>query len=174
MSVVLYEKKDRIAYITLNRPDKLNSINDEMVEVGGRVYVKATAKLTGAGNSMSDCVEVSAYARESETKKGMDDSQITGSASSYARKYALNGLFCIDDTKDADTMDNSKHETKPVKEDAVNLILTAIEQCKDHDELAVVEQRFNDKTKPYFTKKNQEQHNETILQALDSKSKELG
>lgn len=72
---------------------------DEVVEVGGRVYVKATAQL-GFGAS---AVSVTAYAREPEDKKGMDASQITGTASSYARKYALNGLFLIDDTKDADT-----------------------------------------------------------------------
>lgn len=78
------------------------TISDDIVEVGGRVYVKATVSLSsGSGN-----VSTTAFARESETKKGMDDSQITGSASSYARKYALNGLFCIDDTKDADATNN--------------------------------------------------------------------
>lgn len=74
------------------------TLSDEMIEVGGRVYVKATASIHCDGASIS----VSACAREAETKKGMDDAQITGSASSYARKYALNGLFAIDDTKDAD------------------------------------------------------------------------
>jgi len=68
------------------------------VEVFGRVYVKAIAKLK---DSESEIV-VNSFARESAVKKGMDSSQITGSASSYARKYALNGLFAIDDTKDAD------------------------------------------------------------------------
>ena len=71
--------------------------------------MKATAiLLNGAG----DKVEVTAYAREEEDKKGMDGSQITGAASSYARKYALNGLFCIDDTKDSDT---TKTEAKSKK-----------------------------------------------------------
>ena len=80
---------------------------DEVVEVGGRVYVKATAKL---GNTdTDDYIETTAFAREAEVKKGMDDAQITGSASSYARKYALNGLLCIDDTKDPDaTNDHGK------------------------------------------------------------------
>jgi len=82
--------------------DSLLIISDDIVEVGGRVYVKASAVFTDGGDSTT----VTAYAREAETKKGMDDSQITGSASSYARKYALNGLFLIDDTKDADTQDN--------------------------------------------------------------------
>lgn len=83
-------------------------LSDDIVEISGRIYVKATATF----NDGKEVVNVSAFARESETKKGMDDSQITGSASSYARKYALNGLFLIDDTKDADTMDNSKKEEK--------------------------------------------------------------
>ena len=76
------------------------AISDDIVEVGGRVYVKATATLASSENDYS--INVSGFAREAETKKGMDDAQITGSASSYARKYALNGLFAIDDTKDAD------------------------------------------------------------------------
>lgn len=79
------------------------TLSDKMVEVGGRVYVEATAKLTDGENS----IEITASAREALAKKGMDEAQVTGAASSYARKYALNGLFCIDDTKDADTMDNT-------------------------------------------------------------------
>ena len=77
------------------------TLDDEIVEVGGRVYVKATATLIDC--ETEDVFRTSAYARESLEKKGMDDSQITGTASSYARKYALNGLFLLDDTKDADT-----------------------------------------------------------------------
>ena len=72
---------------------------DSIEAIGTRFYVKATATLKAGEEEIS----VTAYAREEETKKGMDGSQITGSASSYARKYALNGLFAIDDTKDADT-----------------------------------------------------------------------
>lgn len=81
-------------------------LSDELVNMGERYYIKATATLYDIEESAS--VSNSAYARESENKKGMDDSQITGTASSYARKYALNGLFNIDDTKDADT--NEYHE----------------------------------------------------------------
>ena len=77
------------------------TISDELIFVGDRYYIKATAALTDA--ETSETISNTAYARESLDKKGMDDSQITGTASSYARKYALNGLFCIDDTKDADT-----------------------------------------------------------------------
>jgi hypothetical protein len=74
-------------------------ITDEVVEVGNRIYVKATVTLSDG----KETITASAYAREPETRKGMDDSQITGATSSYARKYALNGLFAIDDTKDNDT-----------------------------------------------------------------------
>lgn len=76
------------------------TLTDRMVECGGRVYVEATAALYG--NDETSPIYVTAYAREEETKKGMDSSQVTGAASSYARKYALNGLFCIDDAKDSD------------------------------------------------------------------------
>jgi hypothetical protein len=83
-------------------------MSDEMVEVGSRVYVKATVTITNGPVGNSESISVTAYARESESRKGMKDDQITGSASSYARKYALNGLFCIDDTKDSDA--TNKHE----------------------------------------------------------------
>lgn len=76
------------------------TLTDFPVFSGDWHYIKATARFESEGE---EAVEVSAYARESAEKKGMDDSQITGTASSYARKYALNGLFLIDDTKDADT-----------------------------------------------------------------------
>ncbi len=86
-------------------------ISDDIVGVEGRVYVKATAVLAEAESDYS--IQVNGFARESETRKGMDDSQITGSASSYARKYALNGLFAIDDTKDADaTNDHGRKQSK--------------------------------------------------------------
>lgn len=73
-------------------------IRDQVVAVGNRIYVQATAMITNQDGQ----VTVTAFAREEEDKKGMDGSQITGAASSYARKYALNGLFLIDDTKDSD------------------------------------------------------------------------
>ena len=75
-------------------------ISDEIVEINGKSYIKANAVLTDVEDEKS--VNVAAFAREEENKKGMDASQITGCASSYARKYALNGLFAIDDTKDSD------------------------------------------------------------------------
>lgn len=108
------------------------TITDEMVEVGGRVYVKATATLRKVG--IEETISVSAFAREAEVKKGMDDSQITGSASSYARKYALNGLFLIDDTKDADTRDNREEEIVYISSAQQNqLVDTALEVGADMD-----------------------------------------
>lgn len=99
----------------LAKNDLALTLTDEMVEVGGRIYVKATATVfpthdNGGVSMAEDKIEVKPYqsvsvvgfAREEENKKGMDQSQITGAASSYARKYALNGLFCIDDNKDSD------------------------------------------------------------------------
>lgn len=86
----------------------LLTVSDEVVVVGGRVYIKATALLQDGKFSIAS----TAYAREPAERQGnMSDSQLTGSASSYARKYALNGLFCIDDSKDADTAEYSE-ETK--------------------------------------------------------------
>lgn len=84
------------------------TLSDEPCLIGDRYYIKATATLIGEDTNEV----VTAYARESETKSGMDASQITGTASSYARKYALNGLFCIDDTKDADTDEYAAQTTK--------------------------------------------------------------
>lgn len=85
-------------------------LSDEPISCNDRVYIEATATVYDIeGNEK---FEVTASARESLTKKGMDDSQITGTASSYARKYALNGLFCIDDTKDADTDEHAKQTTQ--------------------------------------------------------------
>ena len=78
------------------------TVSDEMVCIGDRYYVKATATVSDGESEIS----VSAFAREDESRAGMSDSQLTGCCSSYARKYALNGLFCIDDGKDSDSFDN--------------------------------------------------------------------
>lgn len=88
------------------------SLSDDLIQIGDRYYIKATAALMNI-NRPSECISVTAYAREDETKKGMDGAQVTGAASSYARKYALNGLFCIDDTKDADATNTGS--TPPAK-----------------------------------------------------------
>lgn len=89
------------------------TITDEVVCVGNKNYVKATAMLSNKDAT----VQTSAYAREADVQKGMNEAQITGSASSYARKYALNGLFAIDDTKDADaTNDHGQNKSNDVKD----------------------------------------------------------
>jgi hypothetical protein len=107
--------------------DLVLTISDDIVEVGGRVYVKATASLSSGSGSVS----TTAFARESETKKGMDDSQITGSASSYARKYALNGLFCIDDTKDADA--TNQHDKPSVIDESQLAVIYDLLDKTDSD-----------------------------------------
>ena len=111
----------------------LLNVTDDIVAAGERIYVKATATLIDAEES-SENITTTAFAREPEDKKGMDDSQVTGTASSYARKYALNAMFLIDDTKDADTNEHQaevrekakkqaqkKAEEKPVKKEKTML-----------------------------------------------------
>lgn len=89
------------------------TISDELQYIGNRYYIKATATLIDIESEA--IISNSAYAREEETKKGMDGSQITGASSSYARKYALNGLFGIDDNKDSDTTNIQSKEEKEDK-----------------------------------------------------------
>jgi hypothetical protein len=96
----------------LKQNDCTLTISDDIMQVGNRFYIKATASLT---NSNGEQVTVTAFAREEDSKKGMDASQVTGAASSYARKYALNGLFAIDDTKDADALNVNPQYTQPVQ-----------------------------------------------------------
>lgn len=101
------------------------SISDEIVLIGDRYYVKATATITDGENSHS----ASAMAREEENKKGMDAAQVTGATSSYARKYCLNGLFGIDDAKDADTDEHKQQQgaQQPLKQQQ------PANQSKHHD-----------------------------------------
>ena len=96
----------------LNKYELVIKLIDEIVQIGDRYYLKATARLLDQNYNF---IENIAYAREDESKKGMDGAQITGTASSYARKYALNGLFAIDDNKDADTNEYKQEqgEKKP-------------------------------------------------------------
>lgn len=134
----------------------LLNINDEIVQIGERYYVKATAGVTDGENTHT----VSAFARESEEKKGMDSSQVTGATSSYARKYALNGLFLIDDTKDADSMNNAKE----VEKNTTNLIevVKQINDCKTLDELKAV-----------WTNNKDLQASEAFKKATENKKKDL-
>jgi len=115
------------------------TISDSIELIGGRFYVKATATLSDGESTIS----VTAFAREVETKTKMDEAQITGAASSYARKYALNGLFLIDDTKDADTMDNTKQEPKVVKpvektKPTVQQVIDALRPCEKVEHVEAV------------------------------------
>lgn len=106
--------------------DAVLILEDEIVHIGDRYYVKATASFRDEGSIES----ATAYAREDEVKKGMDASQITGSASSYARKYALNGLFAIDDTKDADS---SKPDDNTAEVEALKQVIAALDQSKQDE-----------------------------------------
>ncbi len=113
----------------LAKHDATLIVTDSIQEIGGRFYVHAAARLS----SGEDIITANGYARECDSKKGMDDAQLTGSCSSYARKYALNGLFLIDDTKDADSMDNKTvaaakkpHFTKELLASQINIITADI------------------------------------------------
>lgn len=112
------------------------TISDDIVEVGGRIYVQATATLITPSGTYSN----KAFAREPLSKKGMDDSQITGTASSYARKYSLNGLFAIDDTKDADALNVSKEYTQPADplQEAFEILKPEIENAPNRDYLNMI------------------------------------
>lgn len=102
------------------------TLNDEIVLIGNRYYIKATATLSNGQETFT----ASAFAREEENKKDMDGSQITGAASSYARKYALNGLFAIDDTKDADatnTHDKEHDNVQKIELEKIDYLLNLLE-----------------------------------------------
>lgn len=103
------------------------SISDSVQMVGDRIYIKAVATISDGENSIS----TEAFAREPVSKKGMDDAQLTGATSSYARKYALNGLFAIDDNKDADSHDNSQ----PDYEGICNYYAGVMEAANDGEQL---------------------------------------
>lgn len=97
-------------------------LTDEMVEISGRFYVKATATILDAEASdgaIANSISATAYAREEESRKGMTADQLTGACSSYARKYCLNGLFCIDDTKDSDATKGQETESDSATEASV-------------------------------------------------------
>lgn len=125
-------------------------INDEIVNIGDRFFVKAIATLK---NSTGEIIENVSYAREALAKKGMDEAQITGATSSYARKYCLNGLFLIDDTRDADTQNNQKNDASEITK--------KINSCKSLAELKDLYNKTKNKTglTSLFTAKKQELEN---------------
>lgn len=128
------------------------NLTDEVVQIGDRYYVKATVSLVSGEKTVSS----TAYAREAQVKKGMDESQITGMASSYARKYALNGLFCIDDTRDADTMDN----TAPALDKLEEKVIASVKAAKTHKDLETIWSEYEgintEKLKMALAKKSRE------------------
>lgn len=155
-------------------------MTDDIEMVGNRIYVKATATLK---NSKGEIEITTGYAREEETKKGMDGSQITGAASSYARKYALNGLFAIDDNADSDTTNDGQHQAaqqqaspqaqaaQPAQQTAtpqyhpndINEAIQMVSRCVNKDNLVWVMQTYQ----PLMS-------NAQFMQTLSAKRKELG
>lgn len=158
-------------------------ITDDVVLIGNRIYVKATAIIK---NEKGECETSTGWAREEETKKGMDGSQITGASSSYARKYALNGLFSIDDNQDSDAANEVQHQeaqqqtqaqhptaqaAQAVQQPAtpqyhtndLNEGLAYLSRCVNKDNLVWVVQTYKPLTaSPQF------------MQAVSAKKKELG
>jgi len=104
----------------LNKYGTALVISDEVVQVGDRIYIKATATLL---DGTDDSISVNGWAREEESKKGMDSAQLTGSTASYAKKYALSNLFAIDDTKDSDATNEHKDEVGEQKRMELILML---------------------------------------------------
>ena len=148
------------------------TITDDIVMVGNRIYVKATATIK---NEKGEVETSTGWAREEETKKGMDASQITGASSSYARKYALNGLLAIDDNADSDTTNNGQQQTQtqqPVPQQSstaqyhqndLNEGMEYLSRCVNKDNLIWVVQHY----KPLTA-------NPQFMQAVSAKKKQLG
>lgn len=161
----------------LNKQKCTLTITDDIVMVGNRIYVKATATIK---NEKGECETTNGWAREEETKKGMDGSQITGASSSYARKYALNGLFAIDDNADSDTTNDGQHQAaqqqtqtqQPATQQQassqyhpndLNEGLAYLSRCVSKDNLLWVIQHYQ----PLCS-------NAQFMQAVSAKKKQLG
>lgn len=148
-------------------------ITDDVVLIGNRIYVKATATIK---NEKGECETSTGWAREEETKKGMDGSQITGASSSYARKYALNGLLAIDDNADTDTTNDWQHQAaqqqaQATQQQAAQLFnsndlnegFAYLNRCANKDNLLWVIQHYQ----PLCS-------NAQFMQAVSAKKKQLG
>lgn len=161
----------------LNKQKCTLTITDDIVMVGNRIYVKATATIK---NEKGEFETTTGWAREEETKKGMDGSQITGASSSYARKYALNGLFAIDDNADSDTTNDGQHQAaqqqtqtqQPAAQQTaspqfhpndLNEGLAYLSRCVSKDNLLWVIQHYQ----PLCS-------NAQFMQAVSAKKKQLG
>lgn len=145
----------------------LLTLSDTIKHVGERYYVEATATLYDV--ETDGCISVTAYAREEETKKGMDSSQITGAASSYARKYALNGLFNIDDTKDSDSTNEGegKHKTSPKpKAEPKNDYQSQLKELMDNSKGKITGTMIAETIEKKFGKRKANELNETQFLAL--------
>lgn len=143
------------------------TLDDDIVLIGERYYVKATATITDGKESIS----THAYAREQGEKKGMDESQITGACSSYARKYALNGLLAIDDGKDADSMDNSKAPVRETREEPKGQYMPKVDGALLGEAKAL---RINLENVAKYLKKNVgELTDEDLRKCIDQKKKAL-
>lgn len=144
------------------------TIADDLLAENGRFYVKASATLAYQDERICS----SAFAREDETKKGMDGSQITGAASSYARKYALNGLFCIDDTKDADATNTGEQqpvqEQQPAQENKPTQDVLYTKAMNELSMATTVEELRN-----VWSKYKSLQNNEAFKKAKDIKKKSI-
>jgi hypothetical protein len=127
-------------------------LNDEITLIGDRYYIKATATLVNANGVQ---VSTTAFAREEESKKSMDSSQLTGATSSYARKYALNGLFAIDDTKDADaTNTHDKDESPTISKEDLQVWVDQLKLIKTTEELLVMYEQNKDAVNEFVEIKN--------------------
>lgn len=161
----------------LNKQKCTLTITDDIVMVGNRIYVKATATIK---NEKGECETTNGWAREEETKKGMDGSQITGASSSYARKYALNGLFAIDDNADSDTTNDGQHQaaqqqtqtqqpaaqqtaSQQFNSNDLNEGLAYLNRCVNKDNLLWIIQHYQ----PLCS-------NAQFMQAVSAKKKQLG
>ena len=122
----------------LKETESVITVTDEIIGCNGMNYIKARANFTSS-------IYVEGWAREPVTRKGMDDSQITGSTSSYARKYAMNGLFAIDDTADADSMDNTNHQSGQLSRDQVNTLLEMADKV-DKETVTLVAKKVDDRS----------------------------
>ena len=123
------------------------TLTDEIIFIGNRYYICAFATLK---NSTGEQIVVKAFAREQESKTKMDASQITGAASSYARKYALNGLFLIDDTKDADATNTHGKEDKEEVQIDEKITLSEINAAKTTEELRLIWEGLSEEGRQYF------------------------
>ena len=152
----------------LSRQGMTINLTDDIVLVGERYYVKSTATVSDG----TDTISVTAFAREPSEKKGMDESQITGTASSYARKYALNGLFAIDDTKDSDAEEQpkttiEKREATPLPKQPTNKLDEAL--LKEASSLKI----DLNKVATYLKKNVQELTNDDLKSCIERKKKSL-